>query len=69
MKEQLNDREFYARGIARSRYHDRLFLAGKPRPTNEQFDEGWVAARAFYLRDFLVESLTKEQIRELLQST
>lgn len=44
----LTDREFYARGLARSRYHDKLFAQGKPRPSNEQFDEGWDAARRFY---------------------
>lgn len=46
---ELSNIEFEARGLARSRYHDRLFAIGKPRPTNEQFDEGWSAARNFYL--------------------
>lgn len=43
----MSDAEFYARGIARSRYHDKLFAQSRPRPTNEQFDEGWAAAMAF----------------------
>jgi hypothetical protein len=58
MIERLTDQEFYARGIARSRYHDRLFVEGKPRPTNEQFDEGWEAARTFYRADH--ERIVKE---------
>lgn len=45
---KLSDAEFYARGLARSRFHDRLFAENRPRPTNEQFDEGWAAAKAFY---------------------
>lgn len=44
----LTPGEFEARGLARSRYHDRLFKENKPRPTNDQFDEGWEAARLFY---------------------
>jgi hypothetical protein len=48
MTTRLSDAEFYARGIARSRYHDRLFMESRPRPSNEQFDEGWDAAKAFY---------------------
>ena len=44
---KMSDAEFYARGIARSRYHDKLFAEGRPRPTNEQFDEGWAAGRAY----------------------
>ncbi len=47
-KPKLSNVEFGARGLARSRYHDRLFAAGLPRPSNEQFDEGWEAARQFY---------------------
>jgi hypothetical protein len=46
--ERLTNEEFQARVLARSRYHDRLFAENRPRPTNEQFDEGWEAARAFY---------------------
>lgn len=45
---KLSDAEFNARALARSRYHDRLFTGGVGRPTNDQFDEGWEAARQFY---------------------
>lgn len=59
--ERLTDEEFYARGIARSRYHDRLFAESRPRPTNEQFDEGWAAAQAYYQR--VVKELEAEPER------
>lgn len=49
----LQPSEFEARGLARSRYHDRLFVEGRSRPTNEEFDEGWEAARKFYKEELL----------------
>jgi len=40
---RLSHDGFEARGLARSRYHTRLFHQGRPRPSNEQFDEGFDA--------------------------
>jgi hypothetical protein len=64
-KHKLTDEEFYARGLARSGYHDRLFTEGRLRPTNEQFDEGWDAARSFY-RSERSHAANVELIRKLV---
>ena len=71
LTKRLTGSEFAARGLGRSRYHDRLFEANLPRPSNDQFDEGWEAARQFYtkIEDGAAARDFRELAREALAET
>lgn len=66
LTKRLSPDEFEFRGQARSHYLKRLFQEGRERPTNEQFDEGFEAARRFYSRQISEQTAPLiAKIREL----